>query len=564
MNKSFLYNAELIMKILFISVVYFVSAKAVSPLSLVESGSVFAIWPPTGIALMFLYLFGYRIWPGIFIGALAINMTLTPFLPSAQIAVTNTLGPLFAFWFLQKYDALNIFNTKKAMFLFFLSICLASLITASGGCISLWVFGYISEITVLNVWTGWFLGDLIGFLLISTIVESVRSKPNSVKRLFSVEGSLIISTFIIINLVIFGPLTIFNLIEYPVVYFLLPPLIWITLRLGQELAVISLLIVAIASIYGTIIGYGPFLRDDPNQSLLLLQSFNGTLAITILLIAAIFHESERAQMELNEHKDNLVRQVQDGIEKCRKKDQYMLAQSRLAQMGEMISMIAHQWRQPLSSISSTSIHLKMQSELERFDLEQKEEAKKYESYINNGLNSIDELVQNLTTTIDDFRNFYKPNKKPVIVNLGDVIDKAINILKPSLINHNVNVIKEYNSDEDIEVYNGEVMQVVLNLLHNAQENFEEKQIKNRTIIIKTENRTITVCDNGKGIPEDIIEKIFDPYFSTKDKKNGTGLGLYMSKIIIEKHHTGSLIAKNTDDGVCFTIEFGKISEKDKP
>ena len=299
----------------------------------------------------------------------------------------------------------------------------------------------------------------------------------------------------------------------------------------------------------------------------LLGLFRKSIENNLETIELSYSQEKLLQAEIQEQKvtlknlnKNLEQQIKEEVEKSRKKDQQMLEQSRLAQMGEMISMIAHQWRQPLASISSTSIAMKMRSELEHFDLEQKEEAQKYESYINNELNTIDELVQNLTTTIDDFRNFYKPNKKSAMVTLGDVIDRAINIIKPSLINHNVNIVKDYNSVEEMEVYDMEVTQVILNLLHNAKENFKEKQIKNRTIIIKTENRTISLCDNGKGIPEDIIDEIFDPYFSTKGEKNGTGLGLYMSKTIIEKHHTGSLIAKNTDDGVCFVIELGKISE----
>ena len=259
---------------------------------------------------------------------------------------------------------------------------------------------------------------------------------------------------------------------------------------------------------------------------------------------------------------DITEQVKLENEK-KQQDKKFLEQSKLAQMGEMISMIAHQWRQPLASISAVSMNLQVTSEIEKFDLSQREEVKKYEVLVNNGLSDINGIVQNLTTTIDDFRNFYKPNKKPARVNLGDIVDKSISIIKPSLINHNVNIIKEYSSDEEIEVYDGEVMQVVLNMLHNAKENFKEKQIKNRNIVLKTENRTISVCDNGGGIADDVIDKIFDPYFSTKSKKNGTGLGLYMSKTIIEKHHNGKLNARNTDDGVCFTIELGKILEKEE-
>ena len=233
-------------------------------------------------------------------------------------------------------------------------------------------------------------------------------------------------------------------------------------------------------------------------------------------------------------------------------------QSRLAQMGEMISMIAHQWRQPLASISAVTITMQLTSELEFINLEDKEEAIKYKEYVNKSLKQIDGYVQNLTHTIDDFRNFYQPNKQSKTVKLEEVIDPALKLIEPSLINHDINIVKEYNSDEMIEIYDREVMQVVLNLVHNAKENFKEKQIKDRKIIIKTENRTISVCDNGGGIPEDIIDRIFDPYFSTKDEKNGTGLGLYMSKTIVENHHNGKLHVKNTDDGVCFILELGVI------
>ena len=267
--------------------------------------------------------------------------------------------------------------------------------------------------------------------------------------------------------------------------------------------------------------------------------------------------------KLLDDKGNVIGILTSGedITDKRMNEKKLFAQSKLAQMGEMISMIAHQWRQPLGAISSTAIDMKMQSEFENFDLGEKQEAQKYETYINNGLDEINSFVQNLTTTIDDFRNFYKPNKESVIVKPEEVIEKSLNIIKASLINDNIEIIKEYNSKEEIKLHYNEVIQVILNILKNSQDNFMEKQIKNPKIIIKTENRTISICDNGGGIPEDVMEKIFDPYFSTKNERNGTGLGLYMSKTIVEDHHNGKLSAENTDDGVCFTIEFGIISEK---
>jgi len=250
-------------------------------------------------------------------------------------------------------------------------------------------------------------------------------------------------------------------------------------------------------------------------------------------------------------KENLEIEVKEEVDKNRKKDQLMLVQSRQAQMGEMISMIAHQWRQPISTISMGANNILADIELETLD----------ENTLKDGANNILNRTNELSKTIDDFRNFYKPNKESVIVKLEDVIEKSLNIIKPSLINSNINIIEEYNSDEQIELYYNEIMHVILNILSNALDSLKEKEIENKKIIIKTENRAISIYDNGGGIPEGIIDKIFDSYFSTKDESNGTGLGLYMSKAIIEEHHNGKLSAKNIDDGVRFTIELGIISEK---
>ena len=254
--------------------------------------------------------------------------------------------------------------------------------------------------------------------------------------------------------------------------------------------------------------------------------------------------------------------IYDDITQSKKMQVQLMKQSRLAQMGEMISMIAHQWRQPLSAISSTSIDIKMKSELEHFDLSQKEGVLKYEAYVNGGLTKIAGFVQNLTVTVDDFRNFFKPNKEKVSMKLEGVVSKALAIIKTSLINSNIEIIEEYRCKEKIELHDSEMMQVILNILKNSQDHLIEKQIKKAYIKITTGDRTISICDNGGGIPEDIIGKIFDPYFSTKHEKNGAGLGLYMSKTIIEEHHNGKLTVKNTDDGVCFKIEL-EIASEDK-
>jgi len=243
--------------------------------------------------------------------------------------------------------------------------------------------------------------------------------------------------------------------------------------------------------------------------------------------------------------------VHIDITKMKELKVQLIQQSHLAKVGEMLSMIAHQWRQPLGTISMQANNIILNIELGNLNEDSFMEVAK----------RIVAKTNQLSQTIDNFSNFYKPNDKPITVILEDVIEKSLDIINSSLINSNIELIKEYNSKEEIKLFDSALIQVILNLLQNAQDNFQKKEIKNAYIKIATENRTIFIYDNARGIPEDIIKKIFDPYFSTKDEKNGIGLGLYMSKTIIEKHHGGKLSVENTGEGACFTIELGRISEK---
>jgi len=273
---------------------------------------------------------------------------------------------------------------------------------------------------------------------------------------------------------------------------------------------------------------------------------------------------KKTQMKLSELNLTLEDRVQEELDNSRHKDQQMLHQSRLAQMGEMISMIAHQWRQPLGAISATAIDMKLQMELETFDLSKKEDSKLCYAYFMNSLNSIDGFVKGLTSTINDFRNFYKPNKESFISNINLPIETALKIVRQNLSSHHVDIQEEYDTPKDIEMYTNELVQVFLNILKNSQDNFIERKIQNAEIKITTQNTStgiiMEICDNGGGISDDIIDKIFDPYFSTKDEKNGSGLGLYMSKMIIEEHHKAKLYISNYNNsqgfpiGTCVSIE----------
>lgn len=257
-----------------------------------------------------------------------------------------------------------------------------------------------------------------------------------------------------------------------------------------------------------------------------------------------------AEKEVQELNNTLEHRVHVEVEKNIKNEKQLIEQSRMAQMGEMINMIGHQWRQPLNALGLTTQKLGFYNSRGVLDDE------KIENIMNHSM----ELIDGMSTTIDDFRNFYKPSKELVTMRLDEVVNKSLTLIQGSMIDANIELIQEYNSTEEILLYGSELMQVILNVINNASDNFKEKQLENPHIKITTENRTISICDNAGGIAKNIMGKIFDPYFSTKNEKNGTGLGLYMSKTIVEDHHNGKLSAHNTDDGVCFIIEVGTVQQ----
>ena len=233
----------------------------------------------------------------------------------------------------------------------------------------------------------------------------------------------------------------------------------------------------------------------------------------------------------------------------------MLIQSRMAQMGEMIAMIAHQWRQPLSAIAAISGTLSLDIMTDSYKKE----------FFDKQLKKISDLTQHLSGTIDDFRRFFEEDKKEVFDTLEHIVEGSLDIVRPMAENRGIKISTEYQSNEKLLMHPNELKQAVLNLLKNAQEVIEEKKIENARIEIKTykddNNCYLEIKDNAGGVPEDIIDKIFEPYFTTKGELNGTGLGLYMSYIIIKEHHKGSLSVQNQDKGACFRIELSRKTDK---
>ncbi len=245
----------------------------------------------------------------------------------------------------------------------------------------------------------------------------------------------------------------------------------------------------------------------------------------------------KTHLELKTYRDSLF---EIEVEKNRQKYQ----QNRLAQMGEMLSMIAHQWRQPLTAISSTSTAINFKAKLNILD---NDTAVKLSSKISS-------YSQDLSSTIDDFKEFFKSDKEKEETTYTDIVNSVLGIAEISIKNKNITLVKELNSKAVFNTYQNELKQVVLNIIKNAEDVLIKKEIPNPTIIVTTQDNILTISDNGGGIPDAIKDRIFDPYFSTKTKKVGTGLGLYMSKVIIEEHCNGKLSISNDKDGAIFKIK----------
>ncbi|UTJ05701.1 hybrid sensor histidine kinase/response regulator [Arcobacter roscoffensis] len=264
-------------------------------------------------------------------------------------------------------------------------------------------------------------------------------------------------------------------------------------------------------------------------------------------------------MESKVLKDKLRKKNQElelAIQEIEKKQKLMEVQSRFAAMGEMIAMIAHQWRQPLASIGTVSFNLKNKLLSGKYDLETKEGRFEQTEFFNKKLDDIEGYVQNLTNTIDDFRNFFKSDKIITKTKIENTIKNSIKMINKDFQTNDININFDFKSKSDVNIYENEMAHVFINILKNAQEKLLEKQ-SNREIKIITEDIEdsvkIEIKDNGGGIDKENMSLIFEPYFSTKKEKNGTGIGLYMSKVIVENNHKGKLLVSNTTEGACFTI-----------
>jgi signal transduction histidine kinase len=259
-------------------------------------------------------------------------------------------------------------------------------------------------------------------------------------------------------------------------------------------------------------------------------------------------ESRRMAAEQALREEMLERmQVTEAL---REKEKFLILQSRQAAMGEMVNNVAHQWRQPLNSLNLNVQELMYFYDRGLFSRE----------FLADNVKKSLELVKHMSQTIEDFRGFFRPEREVKPFHVAEVIRKTLFLISDSLKVRNVQV--DFIAEEDVMVtgFPNEFSQVLLNILNNARDALIERGVETPRIVIRTSRQDggalITISDNAGGIPESIIDKIFDPYFTTKDDQSGTGIGLYISKTIIEERMKGKLSVLNTAEGAEFRIEVG--------
>ena len=251
------------------------------------------------------------------------------------------------------------------------------------------------------------------------------------------------------------------------------------------------------------------------------------------------------QAQLETINRSLQQQVEEAVAELRQMDQAMISQSRQAAMGEMIGNIAHQWRQPINALAMLLGNIQQAYQYNELNAE----------YLESCVSDGNRLIQKMSSTINDFRNFFLPDKKVVPFSALHQINSAVALLEAAFANQNISIALETGDDLVLTGFPNEYSQVLLNLLNNAKDAINGCDGLEGKVIIRLFEQDgfgcVSVSDNGGGIDDEVMDKIFEPYFSTKSM--GTGIGLYMSKMIIERNMNGKIEVHNCVGGVEFVI-----------
>lgn len=498
-----------------LAVVYFVAGKLGLMLAFLHENAS-AVWPPAGIALAAALLFGYRVWPGIFLGAFLANVTTAGSVAtSLGIAAGNTLEALVGAWLVQRFaNGRHAFDRPQDVFKYvLLAAFFSTTLSATFGVTSLTLGGFASLDQYGLVWLTWWLGDMVSILIVAPLIFlwAERGLTSFTGRRFF-ELLLVLALVFVVGQIVFGGWFPFRTKNYPLEYLTVPLLLWAAFRLGRRGTVTAAFVMSGVAAVGTLRGFGPFFTGDPNESLLLLQAFMGTMTVMALSLSAIISEERQAEEAL--------------------KERTMEAQEASRLKSQLLSNVSHELRTPLNSIIGFA-HLLLG---ETYGPLQENQKMPLERVLRNS----DELL-NLINNLLDFSKIESGKLALELqpVEMVPLLEDVLEGLKPLVEKKSLAI--HLNLSERIPTIESDpnrIKQVFSNLLSNAIKFTEEGEIR---IMLKDRPERggveIAVHDTGIGIPAEELPKIFEAFHQVDGtltrEFGGTGLGLAIVKELVD-------------------------------
>jgi len=522
-----------------VTIVYFIAGKLGLSLAFLHA-SASPVWPPAGIALAVLLLLGYRIWPAIFVGAFLVNATTAGNLASSlAIAAGNTLEAVCGAWLVNRFaGGTSVFDRPQGVFKFAVAAAVSTIISPFFGVTSLALGGFADWANYGAIWLTWWLGDTTGDLLIAPLIIlwSVASKRRW-NNSQAVEVGVLLLLLFVLSEAVFGGWLAISARNYPIAFICGPIVIWTAFRFTQRETATGIFILSAIAIWGTLHGFGPFVRETENQSLLALQSWAAVLTITAMALSAGMAERQRAEEALQQQKA--------VIETAnRTKDQFL-------------AMLSHELRTPLTPVISA---------LEGLETEpgQTEDAKAALAMIHRNVELETQLIDDLLDVTRIAKDKLQLRFVPVDAHLA--ISNVVEICRAEADSKKLHVHLNLRADtHNVAADAAKFQQIIWNLLKNAIKfTPEEGEIAISSLNPSPEVLTISMRDTGIGMDPEVMQRIFDPFEqgnrSLERRFGGLGLGLAISKSLAQAHG-GTLTAKSDgrDRGSTFLLSMQTIS-----
>lgn len=530
---------------LFLAIVYFAAAELGLSLASLHS-NVTPVWPPAGIAIASLLIFGLQIWPGIFLGALAANwLTDIPEAAALGIAVGNTLQALVAYWLLLRIVRWQRSLDSIGEVLSFV-VCagvLAPLVSATIGSLSLCLAGAAEWHRFTPLWLTWWMGDGFGALIVGSLLLS-WSKPGKINSRDVPEIASLFVLLLIVVLIVFGGWFPGPVKTYPLAYLSLPCLLWAALKFDQRIVTSAIVVLATLAVWGASQGYGPFMQPNPNVSLLLLMSFVGTSTLMTLVVAAVTSERRRAEAE----KDRLGAERAELLQRESHAREQAEQASRMKE--EFLATVSHELRTPLNAVVGWSRLLRA-GQLDQ------DSANHALDVIERNAAMQKQIVEDLLDVSRIITGKLRINTQPVDLLL--VLHAAIDAIRPAAEAKEIAIRTHFEAPGVIVRADVDrLQQVFWNLLANAVKFTPGRGTIDVNLRQSDSLAEVRIEDSGPGVPVEFLPRIFERFSqadgSSTRKHGGLGLGLAIVRHLIELHG-GTVSAENRDQigGAVLTV-----------